>query len=103
MKAPGSSVYVQQLELTIPRIQLELHLDQPIVVNGSEKAFGEFFDLRRLNRFDVCGGPTKFSRMLAHSSGNQGALRLSITKEGAVRVLLQAIPWNNLLDQNFFR
>src|ERR1700683_230811 len=98
MKAPGSSVHIQQLELTVPMIPFELHFHEPIEVDGPEKAFRKFLDLRVLYRFDIGSCAAKLSRMLAKSLRNQRAVGFTVTKESTVGILLLAIPGNNFLN-----
>src|SRR6202012_3992449 len=63
--APGPRVDVEELELPVARVALELHLDQPAVIDRPEESLRQGLEQRQLDRAHEGAGAPEFWGMLA--------------------------------------
>src|SRR5207248_1074372 len=98
--APGPRVEVEQLEDTVPRVQLVLELYQSVVVDLSQEPLGIGLDQGRGDRLDVGAGAAELRRMLPAALGGHAADGQSVPAEGAVGELLLASTGNDLLHHD---
>src|SRR5437762_1429363 len=101
--SPDARVDVKHLELTVPRVSLELHLDQPGEAHGRQETSGGLDDSWLIDRLDVGTELAEITGKLARAPGNKGCQRLTVFAESRVRKLRIAVPWHDLLNHQMLR
>src|SRR5208282_670789 len=103
MPAPGSGIDVENLVFSIPGIEFELNLSQPIKSDAFQEASPGGFHDGLVRGFHKCAGIAEIDWILPSALGHERSIGAPVFAYRTEGKLILSPSGNTLLNQNFLR